>query len=304
MAKSDPSLKSYLNEIARYPLLTVDQEIQYGRRIAKMRELKELTRTLTQQEQQQIKSGQRAKERFIQCNLQLVVHIAKKYERRTRKTLEIMDLIQEGNIGLSRAVEMFDYSRGYRFSTYAYWWIKQGIHRALACTDSIIRLPTGVQELAAKIAKTKSELGQELGRSPTVKEIAQQLGVSTETIYNTVQRNVAVCSLDITPAASEKIMLLDMIADPQSLIDMDELSVSHQAEELMEYIEKYLDERSKYIIRNRRLQEPVSWREMEKTTGISTTRMQQIERQALLRLRTLLNKGKELNGTPLGKHYT
>jgi DNA-directed RNA polymerase sigma subunit (sigma70/sigma32) len=101
-----PSFQTYLNEIARYPLLTVDQEIQYGRRIAKMRELQQLERILTDAEQRLVRSGQRARERFMQCNLQLVVHVAKKYENRRRKSLEIMDLIQEGNIGLARAVEL------------------------------------------------------------------------------------------------------------------------------------------------------------------------------------------------------
>ena len=115
------SFKSYLNEIARYPLLTVDQEIQYGRRIAAMRELRDIDRPLTPSEQRVMRSGLRARERFMQCNLQLVVHVAKKYENRKRKSLEIMDLVQEGNIGLARAVELFDYSRGYKFSTYAYW---------------------------------------------------------------------------------------------------------------------------------------------------------------------------------------
>jgi RNA polymerase sigma factor (sigma-70 family) len=303
MAASDPSLKSYLNEIARYPLLTVDQEIQYGRRIAKMRELEQLDREPTTEEQRLIRSGQRAKQRFIQCNLQLVVHVAKKYECRVRKSLEIMDLIQEGNIGLSRAVELFDYTRGYKFSTYAYWWIKQGIQRALSYTDSMIRLPTGVQELASKIARTKSELSHELGRIPTIGEIAKKLDISIEVIQDVLEKNVAVCSLDATPLANENVILLDLIADPQSLIDMDELSISHQAEQLLQYIEKDLDERSKHIIKSRRMQNPVSWRELEKTMGISSTRLQQIERRALFRLKTLLNKGKELHDTPLGKYY-
>jgi RNA polymerase primary sigma factor len=112
-----PSFKSYLNEIARYPLLTTEQEIQYSRRITKMRDLQQLERPLTDAEQRLVRSGRRARERFMQCNLQLVVHIAKKYEKRSRKSLEIMDLVQEGNIGLARAVELFDYSRGYKFST-------------------------------------------------------------------------------------------------------------------------------------------------------------------------------------------
>jgi RNA polymerase primary sigma factor len=163
-----PSFQRYLNEIARYPLLTVDQEIQYGRRIAKMRELQQLERTLTDAEQRLVRSGQRARERFMQCNLQLVVHVAKKYENRRRKSLEIMDLIQEGNIGLARAVELFDSSRGYKFSTYAYWWIKQGIQRALSQSDAMIRLPTGLHDLLAKIARTTSDLGQRIGRTPTL----------------------------------------------------------------------------------------------------------------------------------------
>ena len=140
-----PTFKSYLNEIARYPLLTVDQEIQYGRRIARMRELQELERPLTDAEQRLVRSGLRARERFMQCNLQLVVHVAKKYENRKRKSLEIMDLIQEGNIGLARAVELFDSSRGYKFSTYAYWWIRQSVTRFADQLD-LIRLPINVSE--------------------------------------------------------------------------------------------------------------------------------------------------------------
>jgi RNA polymerase primary sigma factor len=162
---------------ARYPLLTVDQEIQYGRRIAKMRELQQLERILTDAEQRLVRSGQRARERFMQCNLQLVVHVAKKYENRRRKSLEIMDLIQEGNIGLARAVELFDPLRGYKFSTYAYWWIKQGIQRALSQSDAMIRLPTGLHDLLAKIARTTSDLVQRIGRTPTLNEVAEHIGV-------------------------------------------------------------------------------------------------------------------------------
>lgn len=294
------SLKDYLNEIARYPLLTVDQEIQYGRRIAKMRELQQLERQLTTAEDRLVRSGQRARERFIQCNLQLVVHVAKKYENRKRKSLEIMDLIQEGNIGLARAVELFDYSRGYKFSTYAYWWIKQGIQRALSQNDSMIRLPTGLHDLLTKISRVHTELSHQFCRTPTLREVADYVGINVNVIYDAIQRSYAVCSLDAVPASNESVSLIDMIADPQSTIDYDELSISHQAQQMMDLMDKYLDDRSKFVIVNRRLQKPVSWRELESATGVSGTRLQQIERVAMLRLKLMLNKGKELHDTPLG----
>jgi len=297
------SLKNYLNEIARYPLLTVDQEIQYGRRIAKMRELQQLERNLTAAEDRLVRSGQRARERFIQCNLQLVVHVAKKYENRKRKSLEIMDLIQEGNIGLARAVELFDYSRGYKFSTYAYWWIKQGIQRALSQSDAMIRLPTGLHDLLTKVARVHTELSHQFCRTPTLREVADYIGIDINTIYDAMQRSYAVCSLDMPPNNNDGVTLIDIIADPQSTVDLDDLSISHQAQEMMDLMDKYLDDRSKYVIKNRRLQKPVSWRELEAATGVSGTRLQQVERVALLRLKLMLNKGKELNGTPLGSYH-
>jgi RNA polymerase primary sigma factor len=294
------SFNSYLNEIARYPLLTVDQEIQYGRRIAKMRELQGLERPLTDAEQRLVRSGQRARERFMQCNLQLVVHVAKKYENRKRKSLEIMDLIQEGNIGLARAVELFDSSRGYKFSTYAYWWIKQGIQRALSQSDAMIRLPTGLHELLAKVARTTSDLSHRIGRTPTLAEVADHIGVDVNAIHDALRRSLTVCSLDAITAGSETLTLIDLIADPQSLVDMDELSISYQAHEMLEFIDKYLDDRSKFIVRSRRLQQPLTWAEIAAKLGVAPSRVQQLERMALFRLKMMLNKGKELNGTPLG----
>ena len=295
-----PSFNSYLNEIARYPLLTVDQEIQYGRRIARMRELQGLERPLTDAEQRLVRSGQRARERFMQCNLQLVVHVAKKYENRKRKSLETMDLIQEGNIGLARAVELFDSSRGYKFSTYAYWWIKQGIQRALSQSDAMIRLPSGLHELLAKVARTTSDLSHRIGRTPTLTEVADHIGVDVNAIHDALRRSYSVCSLDAITAGSETLTLIDLIADPQSLVDMDELSISHQAQEMLELIDKYLDDRSKFIVRSRRLQQPLTWAEIAAKIGVAQSRVQQLERMALFRLKMMLNKGKELNGTPLG----
>ena len=161
-----------------------------------MRELRDIERPLTPAEQRVMRSGLRARERFMQCNLQLVVHVAKKYENRKRKSLEIMDLVQEGNIGLARAVELFDYSRGYKFSTYAYWWIKQGIQRAISQSDAMIRLPTGLHDLLTKVARTTSDLGQQLGRMPSMQEVADDMAVSLSAIHDAIRRSYAVCSLD------------------------------------------------------------------------------------------------------------
>ena len=291
------SFKSYLNEIARYPLLTVDQEIQYGRRIAAMRELRDIERPLTPAEQRVMRSGLRARERFMQCNLQLVVHVAKKYENRKRKSLEIMDLVQEGNIGLARAVELFDYSRGYKFSTYAYWWIKQGIQRAISQSDAMIRLPTGLHDLLTKVARTTSDLGQRLGRMPSMQEVADDMAISLTAIHDAIHRSYAVCSLDAISANNDTASILDMIADaPPS----DDHLISEQAAEMMELMDMYLDEQSAYVIKSRRLQKPMSWPELEAATGMTASQLQRFEKAGMFRLRMMLTKGKELHGTPLG----
>jgi RNA polymerase primary sigma factor len=301
MSNYDSSFKSYLTEIARYPLLTVDQEIQYGRRIAKMRELKELDRDLTAAEQRELRSGQRARDRFMQCNLQLVVHVAKKYEYRSRKSLEVMDLIQEGNLGLARAVELFDPTRGYKFSTYAYWWIRQGIQRAIAQNDAMIRIPTAMHDMLLKMNRTINELSQKMGRTPTMKEIADVIEVDVAVLQDAARRNHAVTSLDSIPASSDNVCLIDMIADPQSLPDIDAMSISYQAEQAMEYFEQYLDERSKAVLRARRMDTPISWVELESIMEAPRGSLQQTEQRALSRLRMIMQKGKEPSATPLGE---
>ena len=244
-----------------------------------------------------MRSGLRARERFIQCNLQLVVHVAKKYENRKRKSLEIMDLVQEGNIGLARAVELFDYSRGYKFSTYAYWWIKQGIQRAISQSDAMIRLPTGLHDLLTKVARTTSDLGQRLGRMPSMQEVADDMAISLTAIHDAIRRSYAVCSLDAISANNDTASILDMIADaPPS----DDHVISEQAAEMMELMDMYLDERSAYVIRSRRLQKPMSWLELEAATGMTASQLQRFEKAGMFRLRMMLTKGKELHGTPLG----
>jgi RNA polymerase primary sigma factor len=262
-----------------------------------MRELQQLERTLTDAEQRVMRSGLRARERFMQCNLQLVVHVAKKYENRKRKSLEIMDLVQEGNIGLARAVELFDYSRGYKFSTYAYWWIKQGIQRAISQSDAMIRLPTGLHDLLTKVARTTSDLGQRLGRMPSMQEVADDMAINLSAIHDAIRRSYAVCSLDAISANNDTASILDMIADAPPV---DDRAISEQAAEMMELMDMYLDERSAYVIRSRRLQKPMTWPELEAATGMTASQLQRFEKAGMFRLRMMLTKGKELHGTPLG----
>ena len=198
------NIKDYLNSIAKYPLLTAQQEIQLGRRVAKWQELKNLDRKLTTLEQREMRSGERARQRFIQSNLQLVVHVARKYDKRSNKTLELMDLIQEGNIGLARAVELFDPSRGYKFSTYAYWWIRQGITRALIQNDAIIRLPTSLHETLYKLGRVVQDLSHRLGRQPTMNETADAMDMEVNQLSYLMKQTYRVTSLAQKVTNTEK----------------------------------------------------------------------------------------------------
>jgi DNA-directed RNA polymerase sigma subunit (sigma70/sigma32) len=131
-------------------------------------------------------------------------------------------------------------------------------------------------------------------------EVADHIDVDVNTIHDALRRSHTVYSLDAITANTENLALIDLIADPQSLIDIDELSISHQAQEMLELIDKYLDDRSKFIVRSRRLQQPLTWAEIAAKLGVAPSQVQRLERMALFRLKMMLNKGKELNGTPLG----
>ncbi|MGK7930975.1 MAG: sigma-70 family RNA polymerase sigma factor, partial [Microcystaceae cyanobacterium] len=192
-------VRTYLHEIGRVPLLTHEQEIVYGKQVQKMMPLlekevelaEELGRTpnlsewavavnLSEAElQKTVQQGKRAKQKMIEANLRLVVAIAKKYQKRN---MEFLDLIQEGSLGLERGVEKFDPTKGYKFSTYAYWWIRQAITRAIAQQARTIRLPIHITEKLNKIKKTQRELSQKLGRSATPAEVAQALDIDTAQI--------------------------------------------------------------------------------------------------------------------------
>jgi RNA polymerase primary sigma factor len=290
------SIKDYLNSIAKYPLLTPQQEIQLGRRVARWQELKQCNRPLTNDERRELRSGERARQRFIQSNLQLVVHVARKYDKRNNKTLELMDIIQEGNIGLARAVELFDPSRGYKFSTYAYWWIRQGITRALIQHDAIIRLPTSLHEMLYKIGRTAHELSHKIGRQPTIAEIADTLEMDTEELSYLMKQAYRVTSLDQKVTDTENTCIGDNIADPR--YENEIVETRQEIRELIDCCEKYLDVTTQQIIKARSLARPVTWSQLEKQTGISKTRLQNMERRGMNRLRMLMSN--PLEDTPLG----
>lgn len=207
------NVRLYLREISRVPLLTHAQELQLSQQVQTMVSLQALREQLTQhlgvepsleilaKETQcdvatltsQLEQGCKAKQQLVTANLRLVVAVAKKYKDRN---LEFLDLIQEGTLGLVRAVEKFDPQRGYRFSTYAYWWIRQGITRAISEQGRTVRLPVHMTEKLNKIKQTQRELSQTLGQTPTVVEIGHALSLPTEQIMESLSLGQHTLSLD------------------------------------------------------------------------------------------------------------
>lgn len=279
------NVKDYLNAIAKCPLLTPQQEIQLGRRVARWRELKDADRALTRAEQRELRSGERARQRFIRSNLQLVVHVAKKYSARNFKTMELLDLIQEGNIGLARAVEMFDPSRGYRFSTYAYWWIRQGISRAVVRVDPIIRIPYQTHEMLCRLSKAAHSLGQRMGRTPTLSELAAEMGMPDAALSAMLKQSYRVTSLDQTVGDDDTCSIADLVAEQTHF---EEDSTSENIEEVLSCLKLHLDPTTQHVLKSRMIGTPVTWAELERQTGISVARIQNLERRGLRRLRMLV----------------
>jgi RNA polymerase nonessential primary-like sigma factor len=223
------ALSQHLRAIGRIPLLTSAEEITLGKAVQALRSLEEVAEELTlrsggvapsletwaaeagltpQQLRRRRRLGQRSRDRMVAANLRLVVTIARKYASRQ---LELDDLIQEGNLGLIKAVERFDPTRGYKFSTYAYWWIREGITRAIADQSRTIRLPVHVGESLSKLRKAQQALWQRLGRTPTVEELAAESGLKPLDIQETLFRAQQPVSLDAGQSSEGDSTLMERI---------------------------------------------------------------------------------------------
>jgi RNA polymerase primary sigma factor len=293
---SEPMLDSiahYLQEIGRIPLLSAAEEVELAVRIARGRAA---AARLASSETpgaairaalgDDIASGEEARRQLIQANLRLVVSIAK---RHVGRGLTLLDLIQEGNIGLMRAVEKFDYTRGHRFSTYATWWIRQGIGRALAEQSRTIRLPVHLSEALSQIRRTAQKLPQSLGRQPTVEEIATALGHEAGWVEHVLTAARSPISLQTAVGEDDEQTLGDLVPS-QHLPSVSDLAAQQLLRRDLAAALDQLSERERRVIdlrygladgRNRSLAEIGS------LLGVSPERVRQITAEALTHLRQL-----------------
>ncbi len=296
-------VRSYLRDIGRVPLLSHEQEITLGRQVQDLMVLENLQSELESdlgekpeihffadkagispnQLKKRLKNGRRAKERMVAANLRLVVSVAKKY---TKRNMELLDLIQEGTIGLVRGVEKFDPTRGYKFSTYAYWWIRQGITRAIAEKSRSIRLPIHITEMLNKLKKGQRELSQELSRTPTLKELSEYVELPENDVKDLMSRAGQPVSLETKIGDGEDTILLDLLSNeidmPSEQIETD--CMKGDLETLLEQ----LPELQNRVLRMRYGMDgddPMSLTGIGRVLGISRDRVRNLERDGLRCLR-------------------
>lgn len=304
--KADSSLQTYLNECARVPLLTAEEELVLGRQVQKLMKLREKEaegKRLTPKEQREFRAGVRARDRMIQANLRLVVSIAKRHTSRV-KHLTLLDLVQEGTLGLMRAVELFDPSRGYKFSTYAYWWIRQGMGRGIAQLDYPIRMPHHIAEKVPRVSNTIHRLMQELKRTPTRAEVAEALGLKEKEFGLLMERSAAVASLDaaVRDDGSE---LVELVADPSSQEGDADFLVDDfwRLEMALANLEER--EREVLVARHELNGSPrLSAAELSKRLGVSKQRVQQIEERAMRKMRLFMQRARVLDNAHARAHLT
>ena len=276
------AMRDYLEAISRYPLLSTQQEIQLARKIAQYMELRD-NPSPTPAEQRLIKAGLKARATMVNCNLRLVVHIAKRYTGRI-KSMDMLDLCQEGNIGLQRAAEKFDASRGYKFSTYAYWWIRQSLKRAIDSKERMIKIPIHMIDRTFKALQIETEYMKEHGRKPSKTELAKVMGLTIEQLLALVDCNSAHISLDelITDDGNS---LLDLIASPEVDIDYD---LDHSKEHVQLAL-SYLTDMEQDLI-NKRYNQDLTFTAIAKEHNVSRERIRQRTTRTHRRLRQLMAK--------------
>ena len=291
-APTNDPVRMYLKEIGRVPLLTAQEEVDLAKRIESGLEA---TDRLAQGKERfsekewrdfrwQERDGMMAKRHLVEANLRLVVSIAKRYVGRG---MAFLDLIQEGNLGLIRAVEKFDHTKGFKFSTYATWWIRQAITRAIADQARTIRIPVHMVETINKLARIQRQLLQDLGREPTAEEIATQMELPSEKVREIQKISQEPVSLETPIGEEEDSHLGDFIEDSEAVVPLERASFRLLQEQL-ESVLHTLSEREKEVIEMRfglKDGQPRTLEEVGKKFGVTRERIRQIESKTLSKLR-------------------
>ena len=289
-ATSDP-VRMYLKEIGRVPLLTAEQEVDLAQRVEaglfaadKLEHEAGLSEQLQRDLRWLAEDGARAKRQLVEANLRLVVSIAKRYVGRG---MLFLDLIQEGNLGLIRAVEKFDYAKGYKFSTYATWWIRQAITRAIADQARTIRIPVHMVETINKLVRVSRELLQELGREPTPEEIGREMDLTPEKVLEIRRISQEPVSLDTPIGEEDDSHLGDFIEDSDAIVPLDAASFLLLQEQLQTVLHSLTERETRVIEMRFGLLDgrPRTLEEVGQEFGVTRERIRQIESKTLSKLR-------------------
>jgi RNA polymerase primary sigma factor len=290
-ASSNDAVRAYLRRIGRVPLLNAEQEVDLAKRIEgglyaseRLRTTDGLSASMRHDLDWVCRDGKRARDHLLEANLRLVVSIAKRY---TSDGMAFLDLVQEGNLGLIRAIEKFDYVKGYKFSTYATWWIRQFISRALADQARTIRIPTHVVEVINSLARTQRELLRDLGRDPTPVELARQMDMTPEKVIEVQQYARAPISLDQTIGDNGDTQFGDFIEDSNAVVASEVAAFSLLRDQLKQVL-LTLSEREAGVIRLRfglTDGRPRTLDEIGQVYGVSRERIRQIESTTMSKLR-------------------
>jgi RNA polymerase primary sigma factor len=295
LTASADSVRAYLKQIGKVPLLNAEQEVELAKRIEAGLYASERLRA-AEEDGEQLKTelrrdlgwisrdGERAKNHLLEANLRLVVSLAKRY---TGRGMAFLDLIQEGNLGLIRAVEKFDYTKGYKFSTYATWWIRQAITRAMADQARTIRIPVHMVEVINKLGRIQRELLQDLGREPTPEELAKEMDITPEKVLEIQQYAREPISLDQTIGDEGDSQLGDFIEDSEAVVAVDAVSFSLLQDQLQQVLQT-LSEREAGVVRLRfglTDGQPRTLDEIGQVYGVTRERIRQIESKTMSKLR-------------------